>query len=294
MSEVSNFSDSLPLVSVVIPFYSNVNWLVEALDSIVKQQYETLEIIIVDDGSAYGKELNSAIKNKNYQLDIRIIRKKNGGPAAARNLGMIESQGKYIAFMDSDDIWLQNKLKIQIALLEKNGSDWSQHSYYYLGKNGSSKLITTSQYTNERLFQDSFISLKIQTSTVVVRTSVVKDKYKLKVAFPENQRFGEDIDFYRQLSNKKLESIETPLSYFRLRKGNAGFQAKAQLEAKSSSYKYLLAHDGKLIPKSIKIIYSFFDFGNGIIKKHNGTERSAKLLYVVPYLLLKLVGKVIK
>lgn len=287
-------SDSLPLVSVVIPFYSKVDWLIDALDSIIIQEYAALEVIVVDDGSAYEKELAAALNDKNYPLKIKVIRKKNGGPAAARNRGMIEAHGKYIAFMDSDDIWLSGKLKTQISLLEKSNNEWSQHSYYYFYENGNKKYINTGFYAGDTLLRDSFVSLKIQTSTVVVRSDAVKSKGRLKISFPENQRFGEDIGFYRQLSGKGLDSIKTPLSLFRLRKGNAGFRAEVQIMSKANVYQYLLAHNTIQISRTIKILYKIFDLENTLLKMINGNESIAKILYVIPYLLLKFEGEKIK
>src|SRR5690606_30977259 len=107
--------------SVVIPFYSNVNWLMEALNSVQEQSYKNIEVLVINDGS---KENVSLIKDK-YDMDLRIINKENGGPASARNLGIEKSSGKYIAFLDSDDIWLPDKLQRQIKFMEEKNSIWS-------------------------------------------------------------------------------------------------------------------------------------------------------------------------
>ncbi|EGP5645247.1 glycosyltransferase family 2 protein, partial [Enterococcus faecium] len=107
------------LVSVIIPFYNQKFWLEQAVDSVLKQTHQFFEIIVVNDGSLESIE---DIDNKDKR--IRVIEKKNGGPASARNLGMKLSNGKYIAFLDSDDIWLPNKLEVQLNFMIDNNVSW--------------------------------------------------------------------------------------------------------------------------------------------------------------------------
>ncbi len=129
-----------PLVSVVIPFYSGLNWLEEAIESVLKQTYKNIEIIVINDGS---KENVSEIVDK-YGSYIRLINQENRGPASARNKGIKMASGKYIAFLDSDDLWMPEKLAKQIAFMESGKYIWSQHSYEYFwdGKN-KKKIINT-------------------------------------------------------------------------------------------------------------------------------------------------------
>lgn len=100
------------LISVIIPVFDNLNGLKDAVKSVNDQGLEQLEIIVVDDKSAQSVHLAEF-------AEIRILHhEKNRGPAAARNTGMAQAKGKYIAFLDSDDRWAKGKLKEQFRLME--------------------------------------------------------------------------------------------------------------------------------------------------------------------------------
>ena len=93
-------------VSVVIPTYNRLPYLREAVDSVLNQTWPALEILIVDDGSTDGTE--EALPT--FGGPVRYFRQKNSGPATARNRGIREAKGDWIAFLDSDDLWLPDKL----------------------------------------------------------------------------------------------------------------------------------------------------------------------------------------
>ena len=115
-------------VSVIIPTYNAGAALMDALDSVMEQTYPLTEVIIVDDGST--DQTRQAVDNYfsaqkkrffNPQAELYYFYQENRGPAAARNRGIREAKGEYIAFLDSDDLWFPQKLEKQIALaLEKN------------------------------------------------------------------------------------------------------------------------------------------------------------------------------
>jgi glycosyltransferase involved in cell wall biosynthesis len=100
-----------PLVSVVIPTYNAARFLVDAIDSVLAQTYQPLEVLVVDDGSTD----DTARVLEPYGGRIRYIRQTNGGPAKARNRGIREAKGELIAFLDADDQWLPEKLSKQWA-----------------------------------------------------------------------------------------------------------------------------------------------------------------------------------
>jgi glycosyltransferase involved in cell wall biosynthesis len=99
------------LVSCVVPVYNGERYLREALDSIAAQTYRPIEIIVVDDGSTDG----SATIAATYQAPIRVHPQQNAGPAAARNRGIRDARGEYLAFLDADDVWHPEKLERQMA-----------------------------------------------------------------------------------------------------------------------------------------------------------------------------------
>jgi len=104
-----------PLVSVVIPTHNRWPMLCDAIGSVLGQSYEGFEVIVVDDGSQ-DKTLENL---KRYGLPLRVISQSRRGVAAARNLGARSSHGKYLAFLDSDDLWRPRKLEVQVAFMEE-------------------------------------------------------------------------------------------------------------------------------------------------------------------------------
>jgi glycosyltransferase involved in cell wall biosynthesis len=97
-------------VSVVIPAYNAERFIAEAIQSVLDQTYEVTEIIVVDDGSADDTSQVAA-----GYARTRVIKQPNGGPGAARNTGINAASGEWIAFLDSDDLWLPRKTEIQLG-----------------------------------------------------------------------------------------------------------------------------------------------------------------------------------
>jgi glycosyltransferase involved in cell wall biosynthesis len=109
----------LPQVSVIIPTYNSARYLVEALESVLAQTFRDVEVLVIDDGST--DETPEIMKR--YGEPVRYLRQENAGVAAARNRGIGESSGKYIAFLDADDTWYPQKLERQMAALA-NGTGY--------------------------------------------------------------------------------------------------------------------------------------------------------------------------
>lgn len=111
-------SQDHPLVSVVIPVYNREKFIADALQSIFDQDYEPLEIIVVDDGST---DCTAEIV-RSFQKIRYFYQPRHGvaGPAAARNRGLQETKGDLISFLDSDDIWLSEKTRLQVNYLQTN------------------------------------------------------------------------------------------------------------------------------------------------------------------------------
>lgn len=104
-------------MSVVIPTFNRAHIVTRAIDSVLAQTYRPCEILVVDDGSTD----NTADVLQSYADRIVYIRQKNSGPAAARNRGIRESKGEFVAFLDSDDVWLETKIERQVTLLQRAG-----------------------------------------------------------------------------------------------------------------------------------------------------------------------------
>lgn len=112
-----------PLVSIVIPVHAVEQYLAECLKSVVNQTYRNLEIIVVDDGSPDSSyEIASAYAKADSR--INVVRRKNGGLGAARNTGVAEARGRYLTFVDSDDILPPDAIDRMVSSLQQTGSDF--------------------------------------------------------------------------------------------------------------------------------------------------------------------------
>lgn len=108
----------MPAVSVIIPTYNSAQYVIAAVESVLAQTWRDFEILVIDDGSTDDTEEVM----RHYQMQVRYIRQQNGGVAVARNRGIAESRGKYIAFLDADDTWLPHKLETQINHLRRQSA----------------------------------------------------------------------------------------------------------------------------------------------------------------------------
>ena len=111
-------------ISVVIPTYNRSHTIMRAINSVLSQTYPAFEIIVVDDGSTDGtKELLQAhgfCKKDTKELEKKYLIQENGGVSSARNLGVKNAKGDFIAFLDSDDAWSEKKLERQLVVLKQN------------------------------------------------------------------------------------------------------------------------------------------------------------------------------
>ena len=111
------------LVSIVVPVYNAERYLKDTLQTVLDQTYEKWELLLVDDCSTdTSVEIIKTYKDKRIKL---ILQEKNSGAAVTRNRGIVEATGEYIAFLDADDIWMQNKLKNQIQFMKEKKCSFS-------------------------------------------------------------------------------------------------------------------------------------------------------------------------
>ena len=125
-------------ISVIIPNYNRKEELIRAIESALKQTYSPIEIIVVDDQSNFDIKtfLDNSFNCSSQNIKLHI-NKKNSGAAKSRNIGIDLSKGDYIAFLDSDDYWLEEKLEKQISLFKKNNTLDLVYTDQTLDKNGT-------------------------------------------------------------------------------------------------------------------------------------------------------------
>jgi hypothetical protein len=105
-----------PSVSVIIPAYNSASYIGETLDSVFAQTYRDFEVLVINDGSPDTEALEAVLRP--YLDRIVYLKQNNRGPAAARNLGIRQARGEYIAFLDSDDCWLRDYLARQMSMFD--------------------------------------------------------------------------------------------------------------------------------------------------------------------------------
>jgi glycosyltransferase involved in cell wall biosynthesis len=203
------------LVSVVIPTYNTSNFLIKAIQSVINQTYKNWELIIVDDGSTdQTRQIVEEFQKKDSR--IKYFFQNNKGQGAARNLGIKNASGNYIAFLDSDDEFFENKLERVISYFEKDkniGFIYTDAIIIgdYLYKKRRSEIVTPySGKIYTKLLFNNFIT----TSTVVVKREVLQNCG----LFDESNflRNFEDYDLWLRIAKKyKIEYIpEVLVKYY--------------------------------------------------------------------------------
>lgn len=197
------------LVSVIIPFYRKHEYIYETIDSILNQTYQNFEILIIHD-DPLDEKINNILNLKTKDERIKVIsNQKNIGAGLSRNKGISESVGEYIAFLDADDLWLKDKLKVQINFMENNKYDFSHTSYSII--NNNKKILSKRSAKKEISFDDLIKSCDIGLSTVII-----KKKVFLKSSFPSLQT-KEDYVLWLNLSNQgvKIFGLDQYLVFWR-------------------------------------------------------------------------------
>ena len=158
------------LVSVIIPYFKKKKFIKKTINSVINQTYKKLEIIIIyDDEDQSDLKFIKRLKDLDNRIKL-IINKKNLGAGYSRNKGIKFSKGKYVAFIDSDDIWKKNKLRVQLNFMKKNDSNFSYTFYETFGlKNKNIKTQLTYNFSN--FTKDTSIA----TSTMIVTRKVIKN-----------------------------------------------------------------------------------------------------------------------
>ncbi len=129
------------LVSIIMPCFNSGQYIADAITSVIQQTYEAWELIIIDDHSS-DNSLDIIESFLETDQRISLIRsEKNQGGAAARNHGINVAQGKYIAFLDSDDLWENNKLTAHLDFMKKNDAGFTYSDYVQFHQDKSQKEI---------------------------------------------------------------------------------------------------------------------------------------------------------
>jgi glycosyltransferase involved in cell wall biosynthesis len=202
------------LISVIIPFYNRERFLGESLDSVLKQSYQHIEIIAVDDGSTDG---SAAVVTQFTTPRLRYLYQENGGAGAARNYGIAKSKGDFFAFLDSDDLWSEDKLSLQMEVFSK-----MEHLDMVFGH--------VLQFTSPEISQTPTIEDDFgPTPGYILGTMLIRRESFHRVGdFSTNWRLGEFIDWYARAEEVALTSHMLPEVVLkrRIHDSNLGIQER--------------------------------------------------------------------
>jgi glycosyltransferase involved in cell wall biosynthesis len=216
----------MPRVSVIIPTYNRAHLIGEAIDSVLAQTYRDFEVILVDDGSTD----NTRDVLRKYDGQITYLYQDTQGRSKARNTGIGMATGEYIAFLDSDDVWLPHKLERQVPLLDADLAIGLIHSFTevidehgrLLPEATSSRLVAYDKalkkgYTYEAMSGHCLMFL----STVFIRRECLEAVGPFDPDIPA----FEDWDLYLRVALKyRIATIPEPLVRFRIHKGHTSLE----------------------------------------------------------------------
>ncbi|MBI9036338.1 MAG: glycosyltransferase family 2 protein [Bacteroidales bacterium] len=204
-----------PLVSIVTPLYNSANFLPETLDSVLNQTYKNWEMFIIDDCSKdNGLEIALEYAKKDSRINV-VPLKKNSGAACSRNVGIAKAKGDFIAFVDSDDVWMPQKLEKQLNFMLKNNYYLTYTSYQRIDEEGNKgKIIRPPKkvWYKKMLFQN-YIGL----STAMINVK----EFGKKFFIPHIRR--EDYAYWLKILQNDLEYAylyDDIVINYRVRKGS--------------------------------------------------------------------------
>ena len=258
---------STPLFSIVIPAYNAQRFLPLTLESIFRQTVQDFEIVVVNDGSTDDTlEILQGIADPR----LRIITRENGGECVARNHGLREARGKYIAFLDSDDVWLPNHLEQALGFLEVHPDIAWFSSTMKTVEDIAPEDIRPADCSRERLCAVNWYlegAAKTLPSSVTVRREVIQRYPHL---FAEGYKmFGDNIGWCQLAKAHPMVGLsDTPTVLYRFWQGNAstthnvsphGVRSEAVKMALTKHTEFYREPD---CPEEAKLYYRHFALGN--------------------------------
>lgn len=203
-------------VSIVMPLYNCERYVSDSIESVLSQTYEEWELLIVDDCSSDG----SYEIAKQYAVgDSRIVVEKlseNSGAAVARNVAIEKARGRYIAFLDSDDLWTPEKLERQINFMKETGAALSFSDYCWIDEDGKS--LQKIEYP----FTAVDYSELLKQNVIGCLTAVYDTGQVAKCYFDESLQKHEDYLYWLRILKKteRAHRVPEPLAYYRIRQGS--------------------------------------------------------------------------
>lgn len=249
----------MPKVSLVIPTFNCEQYLSEAIESVLNQTYCDFEILVVDDGSTD----NTRAKIERYKSMIRYIPQNNQGPSAARNLGIRHSNGKYIGFLDADDLWFPEKLKLQVDYLEQvhdvglvtcDALSFKDNTILVPSMAEERKLH--SGWVLKYLLRENFLN----TNNVLIK----RDVFEKVGFFDEHRKFSEDYDLWLRIAKYyKIGYVDQVLTKYRIHNKNRSLISREAVEKAHLELVLKYLKDGRFsfFQRRAILAHNYFKYG---------------------------------
>jgi len=246
----------MDLVSVIIPFYKKKKYIQETVDSILKQTYENIEILIVYD-DLEKDDLNFLRENFSDNHKIRIIvNDKNLGAGLSRNKGIAAAKGSYIGFIDADDLWSKEKITKQISYMKKNNFQISHTSYEIISEEGT--ILSTRKSRHFDNYKKILTSCDIGLSSVLLKKELITEEIKFA-----NLKTKEDFVLWLKIlkSGFEIGALEESLMSWRKTKGSLSSSIFQKLKDGFKVYNYYMNYN------LIKSFYLLMSLSLNYLKK---------------------------
>ncbi len=239
------------LVSVIMPTYNESLLLADSIRSVLAQTYRNLELLITDDASSNQSVRDMLLQFQQEDSRVRLFfLDTNCGPGLARNISIQQAEGRFIAFCDSDDCWMPEKLERQVAFMKEHDCCLSYSSYYQ--RNPEGKIVGIVRSPATLTFRQLMHDNKIGCSTAMFDTT------KYGKFFMPTIRRRQDWALFLSILQKcrKAYGIQEPLTYYCLRSGSVSRAKRLSLvHYNASVYQQLLGYS-----KLRSYLYLFFIF----------------------------------
>jgi teichuronic acid biosynthesis glycosyltransferase TuaG len=259
------------LISIVMPAFNAERFIEEAVSSVLQQTYSSWKLFIIDDCSTDGTgAILRELQTKDARIEIREVLKRVG-PGGARNIGLQMAKGKYVAFLDSDDMWAADKLEIQVGAMQEKDA--------VLSFTGYKRMDVHSRAFGHDILPPRTVSYRqLLRSNVIGCSTAMVDRYAIgTITFPEIEK-RQDLGFWLQILKvieashrdattrsealvSKVLGVRESLCYYRVHE--AGISSNKLLAAK---YQWRIYREIESLSIWESIYYFFFYALNGIQK----------------------------
>lgn len=263
-------------VSIIIPAYNSELVLKNTINNVINQTYQNIEIIVVNDGSTDNTE-KIVLECKKNDSRIKYIHKLNGGVSSARNIGIQNSNGEFICFLDSDDYFDETYVEKMLDKCIKGKADVC-YCGYNMFENGNIK-ETESKFTDKKILEYYFKGkIYVQTACWFINKEIIKLN---AIRFDENLSWGEDIDFFTRVVINSTKTVYVPenLVFYNVEQNNnklSNYNIK-KIDIEKANIEKLLKY--KLSVKERKVLEQYrlpalivYRLIDGIDRKENKSE----------------------